>query len=521
MNAKQLRKALAEGKSVDVGLLVDLLERLEKALDEANQKIAELAKANAELAKANAELAKANAELARSNKLDQAFSVDSHEKRVEPADEKKKNRRIRNKALQDKLGRKPNDAKLQAAVRTESVFPNEFPKDQCVLSHTRPVWRLEKNKAVIVAYEVWMHKPTKTYGKIPGVIGRSGYGLEFILAVAYQVYSLGLSLDKVVSLTQFFQDLKIGKSQIDSMLNQLARHLEGEFDNLCSLTANSMILHADETSWSIRSVWAFITEKARVLLHGVHKDAETLEAIINPAVFGGLVISDDAAVYGRFSKVQKCWAHLLRKAVRICLLDPENKQFELLRDGLFEIYRSAKRLKSDGRYSDDGRYNATLEIQDRLHALICPECEKHDGKKYDGALEEYRLLILEILKLSVDDALFTFVTTPAAPRPNGTELAASGTNNEAERTLRPAAKARNTDQASKTLSGARRRTIIVSTMESIRCYVKGYTLALITDELLSWQIKGISCFERTLQSIEDCTRSRGILAKLYPMPQAA
>ena len=159
----------------------------------------------------------------------------------------------------------------------------------------------------------------------------------------------------------------------------------------------------------------------------------------------------DASVYARFTKTQKCWAHLPRKSVRICLLAPENPQFEILRDGLFEIYRSANRLKSDSRYSEDGRHNAMLKIQDTLHDLICPECEVHEGKRYEGA---------------------------------------------------------------------RRRTIIVSTMESIRYYVKGYTLASITDELLSWQVKGISCFERELQSLKDGTRSIGILAKLYPTPQA-
>jgi hypothetical protein len=104
-------------------------------------------------------------------------------------------------------------------------------------------------------------------------------------------------------------------------------------------------------------------------------------------------------------------------------------------------------------------------------AWICPEIKVHEGKKYEGAKEEYRLLLNELLTLSVDDELFTFITTASAVRPNGTELAASGTNNEAERTLRPAAKARNTDQASKTIAGARRRTIIVSTIESIRYYV--------------------------------------------------
>ena len=512
MNAKQAREAIAKGKPVDVGRLIDLVERLEKLLEDSIQK--------------NSELTKTIAELTKSTKVELPYSMSAHEKRMKELAEANAKRRLRNKGLKNKIGaakrgRKNNDSKLKLAERTEPVFPSNFPKEQCVLSHTRPVWRLEKNRAIIVAYQVWVHKPTKTYGKIPGVIGRNGYGLEFILAVAYQVYSLGLSLDKVVLLTGFFQNLKIGKSQIDAMLNQLAKHLEGEFDNLCSLAANSMILHADETSWSIHSVWAFITETTRILLHGVHKDASTLEVIVNPAVFGGLVVSDDAAVYSTFTKTQKCWAHLFRKSVRICLLAPENKRFEILRDGLFEIYRSANRLKSDGRYTDDGRYEAMLKIQDRLHDLICPECEVHQGQKVEGPQEEYRLLICELLKLSVDDALFTFITTPAAVRPNGTELVASGTNNEAERTLRPAAKARNTDQASKTVRGARRRTIIVSTMESIRCYVQGYTLASITEELLSWQSKGMSCFERQLQSLTECTRSAGILAKLYPPPQPA
>lgn len=134
-----------------------------------------------------------------------------------------------------------------------SVYPTDTPKEQCILRHTRPIWRLEQNRAVIVADETWMHKPTKKYGKIPGMLGRSGCGIEFLLSAAFQVYTLGLSLDKVIQLTEFFQYLKLRKSQVDAMLNQLARHLESEFDNLCVLVANSMIIHADETSWSIHN----------------------------------------------------------------------------------------------------------------------------------------------------------------------------------------------------------------------------------------------------------------------------
>lgn len=508
MDAKKAREALKKGKSANVGKLLGLVERLEDELEKANQKIAELTKKLDELSK--------------STKLDQSYSLKAHEKRQDDAAAgEPKKRRAPNKNKDSQLGRKKNDAKLQAAIRTEQIFPNNLPKDQCVLSHTRPVWRLENNKAVIVAYEIWMHKKSKTYGIIPGVIGRGGYGLEFILAVSYQVYTLGLSMDKVVLLTEFFQNLKIGKSQIDSMLNQLTRHLDSEFDNLCSLVANSMILHADETSWSIHSVWALLTENARILLHGVHKDASTLEAILDPETFGGLVHSDHAAVYSRFSKTQKCWAHLLRKAIRICILAPEEKQFESFRDGLLAIYREAVRLKNDGRYSDDGRHNAMIDLQDKLYDLIEPECEKHKDKKYEGALEEYRLLIFELLNLNADDELFTFVTTASVVSPNGKKVSAQGTNNEAERTLRSPAQARQTDRASKTSQGAKRRTIVVSVLESLRCYLKKYTLTTVTNEILSWQSNGLSCFERQLQNMKDAVRSSGILDNLYPMPKAA
>jgi len=85
----------------------------------------------------------------------------------------------------------------------------------------------------------------------------------------------------------FFQNLKLRKSQADALLNQLARQWEEEFDLLCLLLANSLVVHTDETGWSIRSVWAFLSEKVRVLFFGVPKDGETLRQILDPATFAG------------------------------------------------------------------------------------------------------------------------------------------------------------------------------------------------------------------------------------------
>src|SRR5208337_1830739 len=131
-----------------------------------------------------------------------------------------KKRRKRNR--RSGAGRTTSAEKVAQAVRTEKVYPEGVPKEDCRLSHTRPVWRLENGRAVLVAYEIY-RSPRNQYGKIPGVFGRNEFGAEITLAIAYQVYIVGLSFDKVCLLMNFFQHLKLRKSQANALLNQLAR----------------------------------------------------------------------------------------------------------------------------------------------------------------------------------------------------------------------------------------------------------------------------------------------------------
>ena len=44
---------------------------------------------------------------------------------------------------------------------------------------------------MLVAYEIY-RGPKNQFGKIPGVLGRSEFGLEIVVAIAYQVYIVGL-----------------------------------------------------------------------------------------------------------------------------------------------------------------------------------------------------------------------------------------------------------------------------------------------------------------------------------------
>jgi transposase len=362
------------------------------------------------------------------------------------------------------------------------------------------VWRLEERRAVRIAYEI--HRNSKgQYGRIPGVLGRGEFGLEIVVEIAHLVYVIGLSFDKVCQLLLFFQEVKLTKTQVDASLHRLSRHWEQEFEVLCTLLANSLVVHADETSWSINSVWAFLSEKARVLLFGVNKDAETLKKVLDPATFAGLLFSDDYAVYANFTNAQKCWAHLLRKAIKLTLQDPSNAAYRSFTDGLLKIYQQACRVKQDGRLSDAGRVRKVSDLEIEIFNLCGPTWQA-DLPKTQGPEDDYRLLVDEVMRLTLAEQLFTFVTAAPVVQPNGEEKLVGGTNNEAERTLRGPAQARDTGRTNKTAKGARRQTILTSVLESLRLYLPTFTLTSVLDELKQWCEAGQSCFEKLLKKLQ-------------------
>ena len=314
-------------------------------------------------------------------------------------------------------------------------FPAGVPEADCRLSHTRPVWRLENGRAVLVAYEIY-RGPKNQYGKIPGVFGRSEFGAEIVLAIAYQVYIVGLSFDKVCLLMNFFQNLKLRKSQADALLNQLARQWEEEFDLLCMLLANSLVVHTDETGWSINSVWAFLSEKVRVLFFGVHKDAETLRQILDPATFAGIVISDDAAVYANFTQSQKCWAHLLRKAIKLTLDGAGQRRVSPVhRSAAGDLPRSlsgAARPATE-RGGPEGRRSRCWTTRFLICAVPMWVAELPPG---EGPEDDYRRLCNELMRVMLAEQLFTFVTAEPVEKPNGETLVGVG-NEQRSRTNAP------------------------------------------------------------------------------------
>jgi transposase len=502
--SEQLKQDVREGR-IGVDRLVDLVVTLQRQLQTATQ---QLQTANQRIAELEKQSSGPSA-----TKLQEPFSLRAEEQRQQARGKSRK----RKKKNRGRRGRVTTADKIAQAQRHEDILPEGLAKSDCQKSHVRPVWRLENNRAVLIAYHIY-RGPHNQYGKIPGVLGRGEFGIEIILQTAHLVYVVGLSFDKVCALLEFFQELRLRKSQVDALLHRLARHWQKEFDVLCTLLAHSLVVHADETSWSLNSAWAFLSEKARLLFFGVHKDADTLQKILDPATFAGLMISDDAAIYANFSQAQKCWAHLLRKAIKLTLQDPDNPEYRAFTDGLLAIYRRSCGVQSDGRLSAAGQARKVAALDDEIFDLCAPVWAADLPPLEEGPENDYRLLVNELMRLMLDRQLFTFVTTPPATQPNGHSQPAAGTNNEAERTLRGAAQARVTGRTSKTLKGARRQTIVSSVLESLRLYLPRFTLTSVMGEVQRWLKVGRSCFVALLEKLNLTPAKSSVIDHVYPRP---
>jgi transposase len=404
-------------------------------------------------------------------------------------------RRKRRKRRKKSPGRRPTELKFAQAERTKDVHPDSVAPKDCRLVRERAVWRLEDGRAVRVGYRIFAAGDGKE-PRIPGVTPRCEYGIEILVVLAFLVYIIGISLDKACAVLGFFCQLPLSKSQADALLRQLAQHWDGEFDILCALLARAAVVYMDETGWKIGSdgcsLWAFASQWQRVFLFGCHKDDATLDRMLPPDVFDGIGVSDDASVYrGRFAQAQKCWAHLLRKAIRLALLNPRKKTYQRFLDQLLALYYDAKRAAADGRLGDEGRQSRVAKLEGRLAELLRPH-------PFEATVDmtppqrDFTNLVNELGRLLEVEELFTFVLQPEV----------ESTNNKMERELRSPAGDRKAGRTNKTAAGAHRRSVIVSVLESLRANLKTFTLTTVLEEVGRWMKEGISLFARQWQELQ-------------------
>lgn len=464
----------------------------EAELLKCDHQIKDLEKRNQDLAKSNQELEQ---EIERLKELLKGKGASKSSKkpkfRLEYSLQKNRSKRKRRKPS---TGRRTQAQKLSFVSDTQEIYPSTVAPEECVERRQQYAWRITEGKAQYIRYTLYDLPESQELPIVPGLRNsRSEYGLEIILMVAFLHYWIGISLDHVCDVLRFFTGLELSKSQADSLLTQLSTDWKDQYDTIAELLALQLIIYVDETGWKVGKhscyTWAFSTVMHVLFRCGVGRGKAEAQAILGDK-FGGIGVSDDYGAYKNlFDEHQLCWAHLLRKAIKLMLQHPDEAQYSLFLEGLYEIYQQAVRYQKDRRLSV-GRHDRAEQLQAKIIELCTRSGETIDLSEMPTNEVTFIRLQNELIKGL--PSLFIFVEHPEV----------EPTNNRSERNVRREAEIRKGGRTSKTHNGANRRSIIMTVLATLNTRFEKFTLDNLLSEVARWIDAGHSIFQVELGELK-------------------
>lgn len=464
----------------------------EKELQERNKKITQQAERikqlEAEVEKSKSKIeqlkkllsSKAESKTAKKPKFMENYSIDRNKR--------KKKRRKKS------TGRRSNNAKRDMIEKEHAVYRDGVARNKQVFHREQFAWRFIDGKAVYICYKIYDLPDSKQLPLPAGLrTSRSEFGIEIILTLAFLHYWIGISIDNVCETIQFFTGLKLSKSQADSLLNQLSADWNDQYDAIAHLIALSMLVYIDETGWKVGKrlcyTWAFSTTMHVLFRCGVGRGKAEAQKILGE-YFPGIGVTDNYGAYtSLFTKHQLCWAHLICKAIKLALQNPDVPQYAEFLDELCGIYYEAVRCRKDNRLSV-GRTKKVVELQDMILSL----CTEHSEPIIENVTVEHKAIFVRLQNELVDNlkCLFVFVEHPEV----------EPTNNRSERNVRREAEIRKGGRTSKTTAGAKRRSVIMTVLASLQIRFEKFTLDNLLLEVECWLVQGRSIFELELVQLQ-------------------
>jgi hypothetical protein len=199
----------------------------------------------------------------------------------------------------------------------------------------------------------------------------------------------------------------------------------------------------DETGWRQNGrngwLWTFSTPTIRYFVYRDTRSGSVPEEVLGKE-FRGKLVCDFYAAYNRMlTEIQRCWAHLLRDlhALKEKLTDhPKGVAWV---EAIQRLYREARAFASPNPHL---RKRKREQLEARLERLVSPLARR--GETPQGTLAQR-------MKKHLGE-LFVFVEHPEVP----------ATNNQAERSLRPAVIARKISGGTRSEKGSKTQTSLMS-----------------------------------------------------------
>lgn len=278
--------------------------------------------------------------------------------------------------------------------------------------------------------------------KHPQSLPFSEYGLNTFMLVMILRCKAHCSMATTAKVIEIGFGLILSTSDVSNILKQSARYLGLKYEELKQAVRSGSIIYADETGWQVKGkgawMWIMANEDTTVYV-----PAESRGKGIAEELYGNsqcFCLTDGYRSYLHTIPKDKhlyCWAHLLRFSYEETVNSKPNSQAVNLRDELVRIYH----IKFDHPEYTSTQLKLTLE--EELDTLLNLKSEEQSFVNIQNRLKEQKEgLILSLL------------------------VTKSGTNNLAERELRPMVLNRKVSYGSNTYKGMESSAIIGSIIQT-------------------------------------------------------
>jgi hypothetical protein len=297
--------------------------------------------------------------------------------------------------------------------------------------------------------------------------GRLGVRLASLIGTLRAVHRLPLA--HIQQLLQTLHGLHLSVGGLHDRLRRVRQALAPVRAELEAQARASPSQHVDETGWRENGqngyIWAQATAgpaPTRLFSYDPSRAGAVLDRLL--AGYEGVVVSDGYVAYDHLALAkQRCWAHILRTAHKLRETHPGDAPLRQWVGALKTLYGHAAAVAQRAGVSARQRAAAARDAERRLRSLT--RCYR--------TLDAHPAHALATWLHQHEDELFTFVRTPGV----------EGTNNQAERALRPFVIGRKISGGSRSPQGS-----------AIRC-----DLASV---FLTWAARGLHPFTACIAALQ-------------------
>ncbi len=282
----------------------------------------------------------------------------------------------------------------------------------------------------------------------PGVLPRSLYGNQLVATASTMHYLYGIPMGRII------EQINIGLGPLIKIFHRLAKIFSPIPDRLIDPYRQSEVKHADETGWRNDGqsgyVWLFATDKISLFLFRKTRSSSVPREIFGDKPLPGTLVVDRYNAYNKAPcALQYCFAHLLREVEDMGKEFSESEEVKTFVGVLAPLLATAMHLRSLP-IPDAQFYEQAAKVKSQIIELI------HANAQH--------LAIRRIQEIFHDNAdrMYRWAEDRRVP----------ADNNLAERDLRPTVIARKVSFGSQSDAGAQTRSILMTTLHSLKKQTK-------------------------------------------------